>query len=136
MKERAIGFEKVALTTAAIQLPPRATAGMTVCTDIPQTGPAAVATVGIRTELVRGVDLATASPCRDDTRWRANGWFTVRLDGLLTRLAVGLTGEARKGFGACGAFAGRRQRLRGFVKLLRLRCSSGKRVPLPSPIRP
>src|SRR5262245_49171512 len=25
---------------------------------------------------------------------------------------------------------------RGFVKLLRLRCASGKRVPLPSPIRP
>jgi hypothetical protein len=51
MKDRAMGFEEVALTTAAIQLSPRATAGMTVGADIAQPEPAAIATVRIGTEM-------------------------------------------------------------------------------------
>jgi len=51
MKDRAMGFEEVALTTAAIQLSPRATAGMTVGADIAQPEPAAIATVRIGTAM-------------------------------------------------------------------------------------
>jgi tetratricopeptide (TPR) repeat protein len=74
MKDGAMGFEKVALTTAAIQLPPWATAGMTIGRDIAEPRPAAIATVGIRTEMLGGVDVAPAATCRDDTRRAAAAW--------------------------------------------------------------
>jgi hypothetical protein len=61
MKDRAMGFEKVALTMAAIQLAPGATAGMPVGADIAPPKPAAIATGGIGTELVGGVDVAAAA---------------------------------------------------------------------------
>src|SRR5712691_11303035 len=64
MKDGAMGFEKVAPAAAAIQLSPRATARMTVRTDIASPKPAAIGTVGIRAEMVRGVDVTAASSCR------------------------------------------------------------------------
>jgi len=105
MKDRAMGFEEVALTTAAIQRSPRATAGMTVGTNIAQPEPATIATVGIGTEMVGGVDLAPASSRRDDTRGRGTGRLTAGLDGLFTSVAVGLAGKTRKRFGLLGALA-------------------------------
>jgi hypothetical protein len=70
MEEGALGFEKVAPTVPAIQLSPRATTRMTVRTDIAQPKPAAMGTVGIRTEMTGDVDLAAASSCRGELR----GW--------------------------------------------------------------
>src|SRR6266481_5640533 len=54
----AVGLLEIASTAAAMQLAPRATAGMPVGSDIAQPYPAAIATVGIGTEMVGGVDLA------------------------------------------------------------------------------
>jgi hypothetical protein len=51
MKDRAMGLEEVAPATAAIQLAPGATTGMTVGADIAQPEPATIATVRIRTEM-------------------------------------------------------------------------------------
>jgi hypothetical protein len=62
MKDRAVGFEKVAAAAVAIQLSPGATAGMTVRANIAQPEPAAITTVGRRTEMMGGVDLALAAP--------------------------------------------------------------------------
>src|SRR5262245_44635052 len=110
MKDGAMGFEEVALTTVAIQLPPRAPAGMTIGRESAQPAPAAIAPVGIGTALLGGVDVAPAATCRDNTR-RGARRLTVSCDGLLTGVAVGFTSETRKGLGRFGAFSGRRQRL-------------------------
>src|SRR5215813_9208511 len=111
MKERAMGFEKIASTTAAIQLSPGATAGMSVGADITSPKPAAIATGGIGTELVGGVDVAAAATCRDKAWGRGTGRLMVWLDGLLTGVTVGLAGQADKGCGLSRAFSRWRGRL-------------------------
>ena len=52
VEEGARSFEKVALTPAAIELSPRATARMTVRANIPQPEPAAITAVGIGAEML------------------------------------------------------------------------------------
>jgi hypothetical protein len=111
MKERAMSFEKIALSTAAIQLSPGATAGMTVGADIASPKPAAIATGGMGTALVGGVDVAAASTCRDQAWWRGTGRLRVRLDGLLTGVTVGRAGQADKGCGRSRALSRWRGRL-------------------------
>src|SRR5439155_21632992 len=64
---------------------------------IAQPEQAAIATVGIGTEMARGVHLAAASACGDDGGWRGAGGLRARRGGVLTRVAMGLVGEARKG---------------------------------------
>ena len=88
-----------------MQLAPRATAGMTVGTDIAQPEPAAIETVGIGTEMARGVHLAAASPRGYDAGWRAPGRLGDVLVGLLTGATRGLAGEARKRLRVAGALA-------------------------------
>ena len=63
-QERAMGFEKVAPTAAAIQLSPGATVRMPVGADIASPEPAAIATGRLGTEMVGGVDVALAATCR------------------------------------------------------------------------
>ena len=48
--------------------------------------------------MVRGIDLTGASSRHHHVRWRGTGRLTMRLDGLLTGVAVGFTGETPKGF--------------------------------------
>src|SRR2546425_1037977 len=78
VEDRALGFEKVALTTATTQLPPRTTARMAIRADIAEPEPAAIPTVGIGTEMVRGVNVAPAATCRAKGRWRGPGGLPVR----------------------------------------------------------
>jgi len=47
--------------------------------------------------MARGVHLAAASARGDDVRWWGAGGLRARRGGVLTRVAMGLVGEARKG---------------------------------------
>src|SRR2546425_6833151 len=93
------GLLEIAPAAGAIQLAPRATAGMTVGTDIAQPHPAPRGTDGMRAEVPRGVHLARPSSRGDHAGWRAPGRLTARLDTMCTGVTVGLTNETRKGFG-------------------------------------
>src|SRR2546427_1717660 len=105
------GLLEVAATAAAMQLPPGATAGMTVGTNIAQPEPALIRTVRIRAEMPRGLHLARPSPRGHEAGWRATGLLGSVLVGLLTGGTGGLAGEARKRLRVAGALARRRQRL-------------------------
>src|SRR3989442_3001543 len=96
MQRRAVGLLEIAATARAIGLAQRSTAGMTVGTHIAQPEPAAIATGGIGTEMARGVHLAAASTRGDDGGWRGAGGLRARRGGVLTRVAMGLVGEARQ----------------------------------------
>lgn len=112
MKRRAMGLKKVAAAAAAMELPPGATAGMAIGADIAQTGPAAIATIGVGTEMRRGVDLTAAPPQGDEPWWQGTGRLTAEVNVLLTGVTVGLTGEPLKKLWALRAFSGWRDRLR------------------------
>src|SRR4029453_3527369 len=71
---RAMRLQKIPATFAAIELSPGAATGMTVGRDIAQPEPATIATVGIGTEMLRGVDVTAAASCRSNRRgWRRRG---------------------------------------------------------------
>ena len=85
---------------------------MTVGRDIAQPEPAPIATVGIGTEMTRGVDVTAAASCRSHGReWRRRGLQPGSLDRLLTSGATGLAGETRKRLGLFGVLAPGPQRL-------------------------
>src|SRR5216684_278640 len=98
MKDRAMGLEEVALTTAAMQLAPGGAAGMTIGAEITEPHPAL-----IRAEMLRGIHLARPSPRGHDAGWRATGWLGYVLVGLLTGGTQGPAGEARKRLQVTGA---------------------------------
>ena len=106
MKNRPMRFKEVALTLAAIELSPGASAGMTVGPEVAQAEPAAIATVGSWTELLGGVDLTLASSRRDQQRWRGAGRLTVQGDVLRAGITVGFTGEPGERLGDLRAFSG------------------------------
>src|SRR6266850_4699191 len=112
MQRGAMGLLEVAATAAAMQLPPGATAGMTVGTNIAQPEPALIRTVRIRAEMPRGLHLARPSPRGHEAGWRATGLLGSVLVGLRTGGTGGLAGEARKRLRVAGALARWRQRLR------------------------
>src|SRR5499426_528352 len=99
VEQGALGLQKVSIAVGAVQLTPRPTAGMAIGPEVAQAEPAAIATVGSRTELLGGVDLTPASSRRDHQRWRGAGRLTARRDALFTGVAGGLTGRADKGLG-------------------------------------
>src|SRR2546428_4175881 len=103
MKDRAMGLEEVALTTAAMQLAPGGAAGMTIGAEITEPHPALIRTVRIRAEMLRGLHLARPSPRGHDAGWRATGWLGDVLVGLLTGGTRGPAGEARKWLRVAGA---------------------------------
>src|SRR2546421_12977246 len=73
---------------------------------ITQPEPAAIATVGIGTEMPRRVHLAAAAARGDDVGWWGTGGLRARRGGVLTRIARGLVGEARKGLRDTAGLAG------------------------------
>src|SRR3989440_816586 len=84
-----------------------------VGTDIAPPEPAAIATGGSGTEMARGVHLAAAAARGDDGGWRGTGGLRARRGGVLTRVAMGLVGEARKRLRDTGGLAGWWERLGG-----------------------
>src|SRR3989442_1332051 len=105
------GLLEIAPAAGAIQLAPRATAGMTVGTDIAQPHPAPRGTGGMRAEVPRGVHLARAATRGDLAGWRTTGRLGDGLVGLRTGGTGGRAGEARKRLRVAGALARWRQRL-------------------------
>src|SRR5712691_2936021 len=101
-----MGLLEVAAPAGAMQLAPGSTVGVTVGTYIAQPEPAAITTGGSGTEMARGVHLAAASACGDDGGWRGTGGLRARRGGVLTRVTMGLVGEARKGLRDTGGLAG------------------------------
>src|SRR6266849_2269268 len=99
MKDRAMGLEEVALTTAARQLAPGVAAGMTIGVEITEPHPALIRTIRMRAEMLRGIHLARPSPRGHDAGWQATGRLGGVRVGLLTGGTGGLAGEARKGCG-------------------------------------
>jgi hypothetical protein len=119
------GCAEVALPTAALQLPPRPTAGLPSGRDSAEPRPAAIATVGSRAARLGGVDWAPAAPRRDATRRRGARRLTVSRKGLRPGVAVRCTGEPRKELGLLRAFSGRDQ----WLRCGRARCSGLGRPP-------
>src|SRR6266705_4799287 len=104
MQRGAVRLKNIPATLAARELSPGAATGMPVGRDIAPPEPAPIATGGIGTEMLRGVDMTTAASCRRHRRgWRRRGLQPGRLERLLTSSARGLTGETRKGLGRRGA---------------------------------
>jgi len=97
MQRCAVSFEAVALAGSAMQLPPAPTAGMPIGTAIAQAHPAPLGTGRLRAAMACGIHLAPAPPCDDQTGWRGGGSLQTGRGDLLTRLAVGLGEESRKG---------------------------------------
>src|SRR5918999_397083 len=112
MQRRAMRLKKIPVTCAAIELAPGAATGMPVGRDIAQPEPATIATVGIGTAMLRGVDVTAAASYRSNHRgWRRRWLQSWSLDRLLTSSATGFTGETRKGLGLFGVLAPGPQRL-------------------------
>src|SRR5262249_62275276 len=79
--------------------------------DVAQAAAAAIATVGIGTEMARGGHLARPSSRGGHAGWWGAGGLRARRGGVLTRVAMGLVGEARKGLRGTGGLAGWWERL-------------------------
>src|SRR2546426_530709 len=105
MQRRAVGLLEIAPAARAIQLAPRATAGMPIGTDIAQPHPALIRTVRMRAEVPRGVHLARPSPRGHEAGWRSCGGVRVRGGGVLTGGTEGPAGEARKRLRVAGVLA-------------------------------
>src|SRR4029453_16961788 len=105
MQRRALGRKKVATTAATMELSPGATAGMAMRADVAETSPAARATIGVGTKMVRGVDLTAAPPEGDEPWWRGAGRLMAPGDVLRTGVTVGLTGEPGKRLGDLRGFS-------------------------------
>jgi hypothetical protein len=103
MKERAKGFEKIAATGDAQQLPPGTATGMAIGTEIAPADPASIGTVRVRAKVHRGVNLAAAPPRGHHAGWWECGRLWARVAAVLTGVAVWLGGEACKGGGFAAA---------------------------------
>src|SRR5262249_60234867 len=77
-------LKKLASTGATMELPPGATAGMAIRADVAETSPAAIATIGVGTKMVRGVDLTAVPPDGAEPWWRGAGWLTAQGNVLRT----------------------------------------------------
>src|SRR5215211_7273404 len=108
VKDRAEGLEKIAVTGDAEQLPPGTAVRMAIGAEITPAHPAAIGTVRVRAEMLRGIYLAFAATCGGDP-WRRNSRRGARggLQSLLTRGTRGLVGEASKRFCSARALARR-----------------------------
>src|SRR5262245_23866002 len=98
MEEGAEGLENIAATGDTPQLPPGTAMGMASGAQIAPAHPAAIGTGRVGAEMVGGVD-RTMAPARHDDAWRRNGGSVrVRGGGVLTGVAMRLSGKAHKGF--------------------------------------
>src|SRR5690242_16437378 len=103
MQRCAMRLQNIPVPGATVELSPGTAVGMPVGRDMAQPAPAAIATGGSGAAMARGIHLAAASACGDDGGWRGTGGLRARRGGVLTRVTMGLVGEARKGCGCFGA---------------------------------
>src|SRR5712691_575640 len=100
-----MGFPKVSLTRATIQLAPRAAAGMAIRAEVAEPEPAAIVTAGMGAEVPRGVDGTRASLGR---RHGVGSSWRLRLgmvDIVFAQSAMRSLGETHKGLGLVGPLA-------------------------------
>src|SRR5262245_34992948 len=108
MQERAMRLQEVACAGGALELTPRATAGMAIGAQIAQSQPASVVTVAMGAKVPRGVDrtgTAVGRGHRIGWHWR-RGQRMQSL--LLTSRTGGLVRQADKRFRLLAACASRR----------------------------
>jgi hypothetical protein len=97
VKDGAKRLQKIAATHDAEQLAPAPPIGMAVGAQVAPAHPAPVGTGRVGAELGGGVDLTVASSRHDKPRGRSGRSLQVGVGSLLTRVAVRLYREARKG---------------------------------------
>src|SRR5207249_2805443 len=105
MQERAMRLQAVAVAGGAVELTPRATAGMAIGAQIAQAQPASIVTVGMGAKVHRGIDGTGAAGGRwhgGRSSWR--GWLGM-IGVVFTRGAWRFLREALAGCGLVGAFA-------------------------------
>ena len=103
MKEGAVRLIKISMTRDTLKLAPGLAAGMPIRTDVATSEPAVIGAIVIRTEVLRGVDGASASSGEGDHRRGRPGGLGASISPLLTGLAkrfVDQTGERLGFFGA------------------------------------
>jgi hypothetical protein len=127
MKDRAEGLEKVAAADHAQQLSPGTATGMAVGAEIAPAHPAPIGAVRVGAEMRGGIHLAAASSRHDDTRWWGCRGVWAGGTHVCTGVAMGLGGEARKGFRLTTA-------LGPWGWGLQRRWASGGRVAWPRPL--
>ena len=98
MQRRAVRLLEIRVTLGVLQLPPRFAAGMAIRADIAASHPPVIETIVIGTELMSGIDCASASSRAQKQGWRGGGCLRAGLDDMLTRVTVWLMDEAREGF--------------------------------------
>src|SRR5919108_3164769 len=103
MEDRAVGLQKIALTSGTVELTPGAATRRTVGPEIAKPQPASVVTTGMRTKVHGRVDF-TGTPVR---RGHGVRWHRRRCLGrrgvALTQGAMGLVRRALERFGLLGA---------------------------------
>src|SRR5262249_52344394 len=105
MEQGAVRLQKVSITAGTVELPPRAATGMAVGAQVVQPQPPAIVTIGVGTNMPRGVHRPGAS-----VRWgHGIGPHRSRGGGMhglsLTQSTVRLVREARKQLGLGAAWA-------------------------------
>ena len=93
MQRRAVGLLEIALARRAGALPPGATTRMPVGTQVPQAQPTSIGTAGMRTEVLRGVDLTRAPMGRGHRIGRPRGRWWRQGGIVFTGSTAGLVGE-------------------------------------------
>ena len=98
-------FEKITLTSRAVELPPRAAARMTIGAQIAKSQPASVITAFMRAEMPRCVD-DTGASAGSRHGGRSSRRKRLGMGGIaFTHRTVRTLGEAREGGRLAGAFA-------------------------------
>jgi hypothetical protein len=109
VKDSAVRLREISIARDTLQLAPGLTAGVPIRTDVAASEPAMIGAIVIRTEVLRGVDGASApSGEGEESRWRPCR-LGAGIAALRTGLAERFVDESGKGlrlFGACASALG------------------------------
>jgi hypothetical protein len=113
MKDSAVRLREISIARDTLKLAPGLATGVPIRPDVATAEPTVLGAIVIRTEVLRGVDSASASP-GEDHHWRGRaGGLGTRIDSLLTRFAEWFVDISRERFGLFGTFASGLIRLEG-----------------------
>ena len=105
MKDGAVRLIEISLARDTLQLPPGLATGVPISPDVAASEPAVIGAIVMRTEVLRGVDGASAPSGEGEyRRWRP--WrLGAGIGALRTGLAERLVDQPGKRLGFCGAVA-------------------------------
>src|SRR5215510_572462 len=105
MKDGAVRLREIALARDTLKLAPGLAAGVPIRPDVAASEPTVIGAIVIRTEVLRGVDGASAPSGEGEySRWRPC-CLEAGIGAPLTGLAERFVDEPGKGLGLLGAFA-------------------------------